>query len=122
MLGIGGNYQRHCAWDIYAGIGFKFRDFIQAIHRVQRVQQRKPVRIDLIYAEAERQVRQKLERKWDEYKKLTARMVEIIREYGLAANALHLELRHMFTPEERQERNSRQVIPRAAEIREVVGA
>jgi hypothetical protein len=36
MLGSGCNLQRHCAWAIFLGIGFKFADFIQAIHRLQR--------------------------------------------------------------------------------------
>jgi DNA modification methylase len=88
MLGSGCNFQRHCAWAIFAGIGFKFRDFIQAIHRLHRFQQTKRVRIDLIYTEAERRVRDELQRKWDEHKKLMEQMSALIREHGLAVNAL----------------------------------
>jgi hypothetical protein len=33
---LGCNFQRHCWWAIFLGIGFKFNDFIQAIHRIQR--------------------------------------------------------------------------------------
>jgi DNA modification methylase len=84
MLGSGCNFQRHCAWAIFLGIGFKFSDFIQAIHRLQRFLQTRPVRIDLIYTEAEREVRRQLERKWEQHKRLVAGMTEIIREYGLA--------------------------------------
>ena len=84
MLGCGVNWQRHCAWAIFLGIGFKFGDFIQAIHRIQRFLQTRPVRIDLIYTEAEREVRRTLERKWSQHKELVSNMTEIIREYGLS--------------------------------------
>lgn len=92
IAGSGCNFQRFCAWAIFLGIGFKFNDFIQAIHRVQRFLQTRPVRIDLIYTEAEREVRRVLEEKWENHKKLVAHMGEIIRQYGLATNALHEEL------------------------------
>jgi len=93
MLGSGCNFQRHCHWAIFLGIGFKFNEFIQAVHRIHRFLQGKPVRIDLIYTEAEREVRQALERKWTQHIELTGKMAEVIREYGLAsANAIH-ELR-----------------------------
>jgi hypothetical protein len=36
IAGAGCNFQRACWWAIFLGIGFKFRDFIQAIHRIQR--------------------------------------------------------------------------------------
>lgn len=87
MLGSGVNFQRHCNWAVFLGIGFKFNDFIQAIHRLQRFLQTKPVRIDLIYTEAEREVRQALERKWRQHEELVANMTGIIREYGLARSA-----------------------------------
>ena len=88
MLGSGCNFQRHCAWAIFLGIGFKFNDFIQAVHRVQRFLQPHPVRIDLIYTEAEREVRRQLERKWRQHEQLVAQMTTIIREYGLAEAAM----------------------------------
>ncbi len=88
LLGAGCNFQRHCHWAIFLGIGFKFKDFIQAIHRVQRFLQTHPVRIDLIYTEAERGVRRDLERKWKQDTELRQRMSEIIREYGLSRIAM----------------------------------
>jgi DNA modification methylase len=88
MLGAGGNYQRFCSWAIFLGIGFKFNDFIQAIHRLQRFLQPNPVRVDLIYTEAERSVREILERKWEQHKVLTEEMSKIIREYGLSTAAM----------------------------------
>jgi DNA modification methylase len=84
MLGSGCNFQRHCAWAIFLGIGFKFNDFIQAIHRLQRFGQTKPVRVDLIYTEAEREVRRELERKWQQHVEQVAIMTAIIREFGLS--------------------------------------
>lgn len=87
MLGSGVNFQRHCHWAVFLGIGFKFADFIQAIHRLQRFLQTETVRIDLIYTEAEREVRATLERKWRQHEELVAQMTGIIREYGLAESA-----------------------------------
>lgn len=93
MLGSGCNFQRYCSWAIFLGIGFKFNSFIQAIHRIHRFLQTRPVRIDLIYTEAEREVRRTLERKWEQHRELMAQMTNIIREFGLAkasmASALH---------------------------------
>ncbi|GAB3388317.1 hypothetical protein GCM10027432_24510 [Lysobacter fragariae] len=60
MLGSGCNFQRYCWWAIYLGIGFKFSDWIQSVHRLHRFLQTRTVRIDLIYTEAERDVRRSL--------------------------------------------------------------
>jgi DNA modification methylase len=84
MLGSGCNLQRHCSWAIFLGIGHKFYDLIQAIHRVQRFGQTKPVRIDLIYTEAEREIRSNLERKWRQHEEMVTKMAELIRDFGLA--------------------------------------
>jgi len=88
IAGSGCNFQRHCSWAIFLGIGFKFSDFIQAIHRIQRFLQTRPVRIDLIYTEAEREVRRQLERKWEQHTIMVAKMTEIIREFGLSQAAM----------------------------------
>ena len=84
IAGSGCNFQRFCSWAIYLGIGYKFNDFIQSIHRLQRFLQTKTVRVDLIYTEAERTVRKSLERKWENHNKLIKKMTEIIRQYGLS--------------------------------------
>lgn len=83
MLGSGTNLQRHCHRAIFAGVGFKFNDFIQAIHRLHRFLQPRPVEIDIIYAETEDQVRRELLAKWQRDEEMKARMSEIIRKYGL---------------------------------------
>lgn len=88
MLGSGCNFQRHCSRAIFLGIGFKFNDFIQAVHRIQRFLQPSAVRIDLIYTEAEREVRRILEDKWDKHNHTVGKMTEIIKEYGLSSAAM----------------------------------
>lgn len=104
MLGSGCNFQRHCSWAIFVGIGFKFNDFIQAVHRLHRFLQSKPVRIDLIYTEAERGVREALERKWAQHNELVAKMTAIIKEYGLVDAALANSLERSIGVE-RQEKS-----------------
>ncbi|WP_250501936.1 DNA methyltransferase [Caballeronia sp. AZ7_KS35] len=83
IAGSGCNFQRHCHREIFAGIGFKFNDFIQAIHRVQRFQQPHRVRIDIVYSEAEREVLRTLQQKWAQHEEMVQKMTEIIRKYGL---------------------------------------
>lgn len=92
MLGSGCNFQRHCSWAIFLGIGHKFNDFIQAVHRLHRFLQQRRVRVDLIYTEAEREVRRILEEKWEKHNQTVAKMTEIIKEYGLSAAAMQQHL------------------------------
>jgi len=93
IAGSGCNFQRHCHRAVFLGIGFKFKDFIQAVHRIHRFLQDQPVRIDLIYTEAEREVRRRLEAKWAKHEVLVAHMGEIIRTYGLSHAAMTQALR-----------------------------
>lgn len=88
IAGSGCNFQRHCHRAIFTGIGFKFADFVQAIHRIQRFQQAEPVRVDLIYTEAEREIRKLLEQKWSNHNKLVGRMTDLIREHGLSHESI----------------------------------
>lgn len=102
MLGSGCNFQRHCARGIYLGLNFKFADFIQSVHRVHRFLQTRPVRIDLIYTEAEREVRRILEQKWAQHNELVAEMGKIIEEYGLATEAIRSALGQTLEIERRE--------------------
>ena len=88
IAGSGCNFQRHCHRAIFLGIGFKFHEFIQAIHRIHRFLQKEPVRIDIIYTEAEREIRRQLERKWAQHETVVGTLTEIIREYGLSRAAM----------------------------------
>jgi len=88
MLGSGTNLQKFCSWAIYSGIGFKFNDFIQSIHRLLRFGQPGIVRIDLIYTEAERLIRKQLERKWTQHNVMVEKMIEIVKKFGLSQAAM----------------------------------
>lgn len=96
MAGSGCNFQHHCHKAIFLGIGYKFNDFIQAIHRIHRFLQNKPVEIHMIYAESEKLVLEALLDKWERDKKQRNVMTEIIRKYGLSHEAMSKELTRGF--------------------------
>lgn len=89
IAGSGCNFQRHCHKAVFVGIGFKFNDFIQAIHRIQRFLQSHPVEIHIIHSEAEREVLRTLMDKWRQHTDMVNNMTEIIREHGL--NSLSMQ-------------------------------
>ena len=88
IAGSGCNFQRHCHRAIYVGIGFKFNDFIQSLHRIQRFQQSRPVEVWVIHAESERVVLKTLQEKWERHKTMVEQMSTIIREHGLSQAAM----------------------------------
>lgn len=88
IAGSGCNFQRHCHRNIFLGIDYQFNDFIQAIHRTHRFLQSHPVEVHIIYAESEENILRALQDKWRQHEDLTARMSEIIREFGLTDNAM----------------------------------
>lgn len=88
LSGSGSNFQRHCHRAIFAGIDFKFNDWIQAIHRLHRFLQSEPVIIDVILAESESWVAEVLLQKWEQHKTLTSEMSAVLREFGLNAAAI----------------------------------
>jgi len=83
LSGSGCNFQRHCHRAVFVGVGFKFNDFYQAIHRLHRFLQTSRVRIDIIHAESEREVVRTLREKWAQHEELTATMTDVIRTHGL---------------------------------------
>lgn len=83
IAGSGCNFQKHCADAIFMGVGYKFNDFIQAIHRIQRFGQTRPVNIHIIYLESEAQTRAVLEAKWKLHVKLMETMQELVRKTKL---------------------------------------
>jgi DNA modification methylase len=84
IAGQGCNFQYHCADAIFLGINYEFNDFIQAIHRIHRFQQSKPVNIHIIYTEAEENIKRELEAKWIRHNELVEKMTSIIQQYGLS--------------------------------------
>jgi len=82
MYGAGVNLQQ-CDFMIYTGIGFKFADFIQGVHRIYRFGQAGVCSVHLIHTEVERAVLAALMQKWRQHDEMQAKMGEIIRSYGL---------------------------------------
>jgi hypothetical protein len=99
MLGSGCNLQKNCGWSIYTGLGFKFNEFIQSVHRIYRYGMKSHrfgenhIRIDLIHTQAERHIVKQLIRKWNQHNELVQRMTEIIKQYGLS----HIEMAQHLT-------------------------
>lgn len=93
MLGAGPNFQYFCHKAIFVGIGFKFNDFIQAIHRIHRFLQKHTVEIHIIYAESEKLVLQTLMEKWQRDTEQREIMSKIIKKYGLSHEAMASELK-----------------------------
>lgn len=91
MYGAGINMQQAHTM-VFAGIGFKFQDIIQAVHRCHRFLQAHPVDVHLIYTEAEEPIRASLEAKWARHDEQRRVMTGIIREYGLSRSAMASEL------------------------------
>ena len=83
ISGQGCNFQHHCHKAIFTGIGYEFNAFIQAIHRIHRFQQTRPVEIHIIYAESEGEILKALKKKWTQHEYLVGQMTEIIRTNGL---------------------------------------
>lgn len=83
ICGSGCNFQRHCHREIFMGIDYEFEDFIQAIHRVYRFQQKEQVVIDIIYMESEDEIVNVLKEKWERHNEMVAKMEDIVRQYGL---------------------------------------
>ncbi|WP_307598512.1 DNA methyltransferase [Variovorax boronicumulans] len=94
IAGSGCNFQRHCHREVFAGVGHKFNDFIQAIHRVFRFggSLEVPARIDIIHTEAEREIVANLKAKWQRHDEQQERMAELVRTYGLDHLAMHDQL------------------------------
>jgi hypothetical protein len=96
MYGYGINMQ-NCHRMIFAGISYKFSDFIQGIHRQYRFGQTEQVRIDIISAESEQAILDTLKKKWDQHIYLVEQMTKIIRENGLASTNVLEKLARTIT-------------------------
>lgn len=83
IAGSGCNFQAHCHTAIFAGIDYKFNDFLQAIHRILRFGQTQPVDIHLLYTQQEYEVLKTLYAKWALHKELQREMIALVKEYGL---------------------------------------
>ncbi len=88
LSGSGCNFQYYCSDAIYLGLNFKFRDFIQSVHRIHRYGQTKQVTIHMIHTDAEDAVAESLMRKWKQHDELVQRMRAIVKEFGLTRESL----------------------------------
>lgn len=86
IAGSGCNFQRHCHNAIFLGVGYKFNDFIQAVHRIQRFQQPYEVNIHIIYLESESSIMEALKHKWRLHDELMERMTALLKEHKLSHN------------------------------------
>jgi len=103
IAGSGCNFQRHCSDAIFLGVGYKFNDFIQAIHRIHRFQQPEQVNIHIIHMESEDAIVEELKAKWSRHEELQKKMTAIMQEYKLSThNSMEL-IRTMLTGGERTE-------------------
>jgi hypothetical protein len=85
IAGSGCNFQKHCADAIFLGVGYKFNDFIQAVHRIHRFQQSREVNVHVIYCESEQAIMESLKRKWRQHDETMATMSALLRERKLTA-------------------------------------
>lgn len=83
IAGSGCNFQRHCSDAIFLGVGYKFNDFIQAIHRIHRFQQKCTVDIHIIYLDSESAIKDELQAKWRRHEELVATMTDLLRKHRL---------------------------------------
>lgn len=105
LSGSGCNFQRFCHKEIFLGIDYEFNDFIQAVHRCYRFLQKEPVVIYIIYMENERQIKEALIEKWKNHNYMVAKMIEIVKKYGLnSANKVERLERKMGVEGSREER------------------
>ena len=92
LSGSGCNFQRYCHREIFLGIDYEFNDFIQAIHRCYRFLQEKPVVIDIIYMENEREIKEVLLEKWKNHNHMVEKMTDIVKKYGLSSTGIEKRL------------------------------
>jgi len=103
LSGSGCNFQRHCADAVFIGVGYKFHDLIQAIHRIYRFQQSKEVHVHFIHLDSEDAIVADLKQKWSNHDTLQRTMTEIMRKYKLTPTTDMEFIRSLTTGGERAE-------------------
>lgn len=93
IAGSGCNFQKHCHKAVFVGIDYRFKDFIQAIHRILRYGQQYLVEIHIIHSDAERDILKVLLEKWNAHNEMEQRMSDLVRKYGLSSAAMFEERR-----------------------------
>jgi DNA modification methylase len=103
IAGSGCNFQRHCADAVFLGVGYKFNDFIQAIHRIHRFQQKREVNIHIVHLDSEDAIVADLKAKWQRHDELQRTMTGIMRKYKLSTHTTMELIRTLTTGGERAE-------------------
>lgn len=85
LAGSGCNFQKYCHNAVFLGVGYKFNDLIQAVHRVQRFQQKHEVNIHFIHLDSEDRIVAELQAKWKRHDELMERMSELLRTHKLTS-------------------------------------
>jgi hypothetical protein len=126
IAGSGCNFQRHCARAIFLGVGYKFNDFIQAIHRIVRFQQGREVEIHIIHLDTEDRIVDELKAKWRRHDELVGKMTELLRRHRLTPDAAELLKRTIGVErraqEWRRENGGAGICPQIAQISADSGA
>lgn len=104
IAGSGCNFQYHCYSNIFVGVDYKFKDFIQAIHRTYRFQQEHDVDVHIIYTESQDAVVEALKAKWQQHDILVDKMREIIRTYKLSLSSIIGEMSRTIGVERMEEK------------------
>ena len=92
IAGSGCNFQYFCHKAIFLGIDYKFNDFIQAVHRIMRFQQKEEVEIHIIHTDSEEQIVKTLEAKWSRHNQMVKHMTDLIKEHGLSNASIESDL------------------------------
>lgn len=106
LSGSGCNFQRYCHREIFLGIDYEFNDFLQAVHRCYRFLQKETVRIDILYMENERQIKEALLEKWKNHHDMVEKMVAIVKKYGLHAGGKESRLERKMGVEGNREQRT----------------
>lgn len=104
LSGSGCNFQRHCSWEIFLGVDYKAKNFMQAVHRIHRFGQKNACRVDVIHSEAERVVVEELKRKIGEHNDFVAKQAAITREHRLSTELASARLERAMGVQRRERR------------------
>ena len=92
IAGSGCNFQEASNHMIFAGIDYKFNDFIQAIHREYRFGQKEIVNVHIIYTENEYEVMKTLKEKWAKHLELNKQMINLVKQNGLNSEIIKSQM------------------------------
>ena len=97
IAGSGCNFQDYCSDMIFAGIDYKFNDFIQAVHRCYRFGQKKEVNVHIIYTDNEQEIMKTLKDKWAKHLELNEQMIDLVKKNGLNSEIIKSQMeRQLF--------------------------